>query len=179
MRLVNNSFHTNRINTANKQMQIKENQSNITFGYDIQANEKLYEEAENIGLNPIISLQNECNSAENKIRFFEYQEGGAGKALEDTWKVLIPLKVALVQLVKRNLPESDFADQEIKHYIEEAKREKADEYKKQAIWRAVLALAISDAKLPDNPFFEMIDEDTEIDFDDSNSEDILKTAGWN
>lgn len=133
--------------------------SKIAFGYDIQANEQLYKEAEEKELDSIIFLQNECNKVENKIRNWEYQEGGAEGALKETWNVLIPLKVALVQLVKRNLNESDFADKEIEHYIEESKIESKDEYTKQAIWRAILADAISDAKLPEDPFFELVDED--------------------
>ena len=140
--------HNNITAYENKQ----KSYSPISFGYDIEANDKLTAQADEQDIEEIIELQYLTNQAENHIRILEETSTGTRLALNNVCNIFLPLKIALIKLVKYNLDDSDFPETEGNHYLNEAilldKEDKEAGTKSnedKVNWRILTAIAIEKA----------------------------------
>lgn len=139
VRLINNSLINSSAYGFNKIPQQRENKSKIYFGYDPVSDNELLKEASFLRENEILQVHEICGQIEDQIKSYENERGGADKAFSLAMDKFIPLKIALIQLVTRNMPNSAYPQAQEKLYIKEIDQKVKTNAEKESIeWRKVL-----------------------------------------
>jgi SpoVK/Ycf46/Vps4 family AAA+-type ATPase len=150
MTIINNCFSNISgkypVNPNNKQ----NNRSNISFGYDVLANDQLKYNAKEENLSDLLKLQNLCNSMENTIRDKENTTGNfSEKELKLMENLFYPLKKILAKNAEINFPEIKFSEKEIDHYNQETKEKKYKNNMKSVLWRMSIIEHLAGNASPD------------------------------
>lgn len=158
MKLINKGFNISNNSYSNNPNRNQMNKSNITFGYDADANNELRSLATKRDDFTLIELQETCNSIETEIRRQESDalnndDEDASSIKYDLNRmetIFYPLKIIVTTMAEKYYKEVNFAKREAESYNKELEKKEVKTNWNSSLWRLTLAQQLSDKDISIN-----------------------------